>query len=164
MDCYFYRRSDRFQSTLPWRERHISTTKTTLDFLFQSTLPWRERRVPQGSRTILIVFQSTLPWRERQKRATDEIEGNIFQSTLPWRERHYCGATILGLGRISIHAPVKGATVWAQSSKGGVQISIHAPVKGATFILALIATFQKLFQSTLPWRERQSRSLTSLSR
>ena len=35
--------------------------------------------------------------------------------------------------RISIHAPVKGATFWARSELDGIgRISIHAPVKGAT--------------------------------
>ena len=33
---------------------------------------------------------------------------------------------------ISIHAPVKGATLFAHGAVGGQPISIHAPVKGAT--------------------------------
>ena len=37
---------------------------------------------------------------------------------------------------ISIHAPVKGATVFFSSSFLIYQISIHAPVKGATAALA----------------------------
>ncbi len=34
---------------------------------------------------------------------------------------------------ISIHAPVKGATVDMLSAEPAILISIHAPVKGATF-------------------------------
>ena len=35
---------------------------------------------------------------------------------------------------MSIHAPVKGATLNWSRRKAGWTISIHAPVKGATFI------------------------------
>ena len=34
---------------------------------------------------------------------------------------------------ISIHAPVKGATITGRARFSGVLISIHAPVKGATY-------------------------------
>ena len=53
-------------------------------------------------------------------------------------------------GDISIHAPVKGATVYDSSYRDAAEISIHAPVKGATRQrqLALIVALQ--FQSTLP--------------
>ena len=37
-----------------------------------------------------------------------------------------------GLKRISIHAPVKGATEHGHTDKKRIHISIHAPVKGAT--------------------------------
>ena len=33
---------------------------------------------------------------------------------------------------VSIHAPVRGATVRAQGDKTGFVVSIHAPVRGAT--------------------------------
>ena len=33
---------------------------------------------------------------------------------------------------VSIHAPVKGATDFVANGKGGSYVSIHAPVKGAT--------------------------------
>jgi len=36
------------------------------------------------------------------------------------------------LQNISIHAPVKGATIYDISLKRLIDISIHAPVKGAT--------------------------------
>ena len=43
---------------------------------------------------------------------------------------------VLGL-RISIHAPVKGATRERSNARHPDQISIHAPVKGATIPFAV---------------------------
>jgi len=40
-----------------------------------------------------------------------------------------------GQKRISIHAPVKGATTITDNKTGKKWISIHAPVKGATLLL-----------------------------
>ena len=56
----------------------------------------------------------------------------------------------IGFGvRISIHAPVKGATCVRKGNCRKCRISIHAPVKGATRVVAIdIPRF--LFQSTLP--------------
>ena len=50
---------------------------------------------------------------------------------------------------VSIHAPVKGATVHHFVARRTVDVSIHAPVKGATLQLAKeIGVTQ--FQSTRP--------------
>ena len=40
---------------------------------------------------------------------------------------------------VSIHAPVKGATVHARTGETSWHVSIHAPVKGATLLFYLIA-------------------------
>ena len=50
---------------------------------------------------------------------------------------------------ISIHAPVKGATVGTQLGHVGLPISIHAPVKGATCSFSARPAGIE-FQSTLP--------------
>ena len=50
---------------------------------------------------------------------------------------------------ISIHAPVKGATVCGRTWGPYSDISIHAPVKGATPDIA-IQGISNIFQSTLP--------------
>ena len=43
------------------------------------------------------------------------------------------GALVQGaVEEVSIHAPVKGATVTEQLVDGDAHVSIHAPVKGAT--------------------------------
>ena len=73
-------------------------------------------------------------------------EGSDLQERR-YRGHHVCcisihapvkGATLVGVGRqlevgISIHAPVKGATVDQGAPADSDEISIHAPVKGATY-------------------------------
>ena len=50
---------------------------------------------------------------------------------------------------ISIHAPVKGATLWIMVVQNRGTISIHAPVKGATSRSRHLQPSPR-FQSTLP--------------
>ena len=54
-----------------------------------------------------------------------------------------------GMLAISIHAPVKGATLPKGSRNNILDISIHAPVKGATRETNTTDQYQQ-FQSTLP--------------
>ena len=56
---------------------------------------------------------------------------------------------VAGLSLISIHAPVKGATLQLHPPVRRHVISIHAPVKGATCLIPF-ALRRKVFQSTLP--------------
>ena len=56
--------------------------------------------------------------------------------------------------QISIHAPAKGATKATSTRNRTNVISIHAPAKGATERRKANAEKIKLFQSTLPRRER----------
>ena len=58
-----------------------------------------------------------------------------FQSTLPWRERPGLFDDVEEELFISIHAPVKGATIKMDFVNAYRKISIHAPVKGATWPL-----------------------------
>ena len=81
---------------------------------------------------------------------------NLFQSTLPRRERRYFRETLCDMIEISIHAPAKGATIKIYFRNGKHFISIHAPAKGATFSGRVPTATHKLFQSTLPRRERLS--------
>ncbi len=56
----------------------------------------------------------------------------LFQSTHPCGARH--AVTVAGDNRVrvSIHAPVRGATVLEAEGSVELQVSIHAPVRGAT--------------------------------
>ena len=167
--------------------------------IFQSTLPRRERRVSTGVQSRETQFQSTLPRRERQFQTQigkckchfnpRSREGSDYDST---REKIY-------FIDISIHAPAKGATTFPlrwecrytrfqstlprrerpmrsgrchllltyfnpRSREGSDDdpkapttmqqaISIHAPAKGATQTKKNMQHTEK-FQSTLPRRER----------
>ena len=54
-----------------------------------------------------------------------------FQFT-PLREGRLATSESPGVGKISIHAPPRGATVAALTEDGDELISIHAPPRGAT--------------------------------
>ena len=68
-----------------------------------------------------------------------------FQSTLPRRERLIDHMAYQIARFISIHAPAKGATVFATLPSFLTPISIHAPAKGATGTKKLKATSPKDF-------------------
>ena len=52
-------------------------------------------------------------------------------------------------GRVSIHAPTRGATAMGCKNPSGISVSIHAPTRGATSIIAGARNARK-FQSTHP--------------
>ena len=101
--------AQKFQSTLPRRERRYAECRVGIDSVFQSTLPRRERQdkqmellekykisihAPAEGATpceidfiSIYLFQSTLPRRERRKPPWKAGDIHLFQSTLPRRER-----------------------------------------------------------------------------
>ena len=117
---------------------------------FQSTLPRRERPAVCSRHPGGVKFQSTLLRRERR----DYL---VFLEDFNPRSRegsdaHGCDACCAVI--ISIHAPAKGATTHGIVLAVNKDISIHAPAKGATCGCALTESEYRLFQSTLPRRER----------
>ena len=62
----------------------------------------------------------------------------------------HAGGHDAGVGHVSIHAPVKGATACAAKYGHQEAVSIHAPVKGATFSPTRFMTLGSRFQSTHP--------------
>ena len=65
------------------------------------------------------------------------------------------GATTITAGRrypidVSIHAPVRGATIAVLMHWLKISVSIHAPVRGATRICIFIQSAVFMFQSTHP--------------
>ncbi len=108
---YFHKKYNKFQSTLPRRERLYRLLHMRSIWTFQSTLPRRERQPFKSGRAGNSRFQSTLPRRERLFTATaTRCSRRKFQSTLPRRERQVWSAAWIELFTISIHAPAKGAT------------------------------------------------------
>ena len=78
----------------------------------------------------------------------------VFQSTHP----HGVRLISINIKRlnidVSIHAPARGATVFACASRFECNVSIHAPARGAT-VIALRHKQLRLFQSTHPHGVRQ---------
>ena len=67
LDCNLSVSLNKFQSTLPQRERPVLDEDDDEGWKFQSTLPQRERLPSYVSKFISDSFQSTLPQRERQQ-------------------------------------------------------------------------------------------------
>ena len=95
--------------------------------------PVRGATTKPASASRWTVFQSTRPCGARQQLRCSFHEVTMFQSTRP------CGARPPQPGRrrpaaqVSIHAPVRGATVQGDPPRPeGRPVSIHAPVRGAT--------------------------------
>ena len=122
---------------------------------FQSTLPRRERRkVGQG------IHQQQRYFNPRSREGSDRKPPNLrpsdprFQSTLLRRERRELVRPHPGQDRISIHAPVKGATaphLW-RAWRRGFQSTLPRRERPAR---AAPACLCPAFQSTLPRRERR---------
>ena len=120
---------------------------------FQSTLPCGERRPRRGSPPTPADFNPRSP-------AGSDNMSFSFRSIWPnFNPRSPAGSdpqvfAMIQENRISIHAPLRGATCNYLLLKIQNTISIHAPLRGATMqiIDALRALHQ--FQSTLPCGER----------
>ena len=80
---------------------------------------------------------------------------DICQGTCSLTFRQYSTEDTDFSSVISIHAPAEGATVSDCLESAIFQISIHAPAEGATNTVGGVMADYKLFQSTLPWRERR---------
>ena len=137
-----------FQSTLPRRERHITSAAA-------AGLAHFNPRSREGSDVAPVVHGrwvfisihapakgATLPPYHEHPRQAISIHAPVKGATLP---------SLLSQRKrgISIHAPVKGATYYRTDKRDQEEISIHAPVKGAT-VNIVKKLGRKSFQSTLP--------------
>ena len=142
----------RFQSTLPRRERPSSFSAGTTILYFNPRSREGSDFTLQKKFLYTLTFQSTLPRRERPQELFHLVNLRNFNP----RSREGSDNCKVGLSwwcNISIHAPAKGATDYACEQAKRSSISIHAPAKGATDKNDL-ALFERIFQSTLPRRER----------
>ena len=103
---------------------------------------------------ITISFQSTHLWKVRHWRKENQQGSATFQSTHLWKVRRGICCEDKNAETISIHAPVKGATIFCWRSLTGAIISIHAPVKGATCDFDCASDLILSFQSTHLWKVR----------
>ena len=145
-----------FQSTLPCGERlGLSATLSNL-FEFQSTLPCGERHLPN------INPQRRRDFNPRSPAGSDNMSFS-FRSIWPnFNPRSPAGSdpqvfAMIQENRISIHAPLRGATCNYLLLKIQNTISIHAPLRGATMGNEFSPESLR-FQSTLPCGERQTRT------
>ena len=113
-------------------------------------------RPPCGGRRLLsFSFSFRYNFNPRPRAGGDHAgalqEGIVirFQSTPPCGGRRLYGIRHRSRSRISIHAPVRGATLFVSERKRDELISIHAPVRGATSTNGYRCGLQS-FQSTPP--------------
>ena len=162
-----------FQSTHPWRVRPVKSSSILFSSLFQSTHPWRVRLIHLKRTYVRMIFQSTHPWRVRRDGKEHSQFIPLFQSTHPWRVRRGKEVEVIASNLISIHTPMKGATLLTNTIKTStlfqsthpwrvrrccpfyywwrIRISIHTPMKGATAFFSpfvrLIYTANHFFKS-----------------
>ena len=92
---------------------------------------------------IKLVGHNVYDFNPRTREGCDLQSGHIrhISGHFNPRTREGCDKTfscfLLSCFRISIHAPVKGATSTGSLSSAFHDISIHAPVKGATYFSRL---------------------------
>ena len=106
---------------------------------FQSTPPCGGRHFVGFDQPVFVQFQSTPPCGGRRHCSLTSRHTLMFQSTPPCGGRQGTG---YGWGcptGVSIHAPVRGATLGRLSERPQGSVSIHAPVRGATFFTRDIA-------------------------
>ena len=102
---------------------------------FQSTLPWRERRCYSSASSVSLI-----DFNPRSREGSDTFKLSYCSLVTNFNPRSREGSDKLKRKlKREMHL-----------------ISIHAPVKGATTI-TINGRQTKLFQSTLPWRERRGR-------
>ena len=134
----FYSTFNKFQSTLPRRERRRGCIRSGAHTNFNP-------RSHEGSDCILSIFrlqfkkfQSTLPRRERP-----DDQKSLVRTYTNFNPRSHKG---------SDHGIMVALVFFCN-------ISIHAPTKGATVTVCAPESWRIVFQSTLPQRERLTRSL-----
>ena len=166
-----------FQSTLPRRERPTSGSIAANRLRFQSTLPRRERPLSPARLMHPQRFQSTLPRRERRalfwcKIALTPISihapakgatcAHVPSISAPqnFNPRSREGSDFIRYRKvvcngISIHAPAKGATC-VRTASDVRRTNFNPRSREGSDFYAITNYFSlRIFQSTLPRRERR---------
>ena len=148
--------SSEFQSTPPWRERLLTLTIALKLANFNP-------RPREGSDVSIYPELTEYPYFNPRPREGSDIGDTIrvvrhdkFQSTPPWRERRHWSTEESTRSNISIHAPVKGATLWRRNATHIITNFNPRPREGSDVAIKLSTYRRFKFQSTPPWRERRS--------
>ena len=124
---------NKFQSTLPRRERRDSWDNYANRYVFQSTLPRRERRKAYAYAKWCVEISIHAPAKGATKHGDPTQPSEIDISIhAPAKGATIMQASVHKKTSISIHAPAKGATLTQFFQSDLTRISIHAPAKGAT--------------------------------
>ena len=109
----------------------------------------------------LAVFQSTRPYGARPMSTMNVCDARCFNPRArTGRDRDSVVANVRA--RVSIHAPVRGATRSMSTSDSSCRVSIHAPVRGATESGVITSRSTDRFQSTRPYGARRHRITTCM--
>ena len=153
---------DKFQSTLPREERLKKQLLSRSEDRFQSTLPREERRSSWSIWTRIMNFNPRSHERSDDDKGTQSGDGKISIHA-PTRGATWNARSFNYSSHISIHAPTRGATARKPQNLTPCRISIHAPTRGAT-TTTLGKVAKGKFQSTLPREERPFMLLATMVR
>ena len=167
-----------FQFTLPWRER-LAPCFAQFDIVLISIhapmkgatryipklLPNRHISIhaPMKGATFRFICYVDLWWYFNSRSHEGSDVGlmvfipceNSFQFTLPWRERHDWPSPEFMHLSISIHAPMKGATIVGHTRLMAAKFQFTLPWRERLQSSLKPPTSLSWFQFTLPWRERR---------
>ena len=149
-----YQYNSVFQFTLPCGERRHCGIALHAISTFQFTLPCGERPARKSPGSMSDCFNSRSRAGSDYRISYQTAIATWFQFTLPCGERHQCiwcrraGCSCFNsrsragsdlsectdprVIEVSIHAPVRGATLRLACGRYCKTVSIHAPVRGAT--------------------------------
>ena len=120
-------------------------------------------RTPAGCDSTVILpcssgasFQSTHPCGVRLVPVADCHTGSKFQSTHPCGVRLSDEELMARALQVSIHAPLRGATIINNAHSINLLVSIHAPLRGATVYPMNTVWIVPGFQSTHPCGVRRA--------
>ena len=121
-----------FQSTRPRGARlHVYGYTKPLDGFNPRARAGRDNR-PRLRAAERDCFNPRARAGRDQRRIAIALEEQLFQSTRPRGARLLLAQDQRATGRVSIHAPARGATSADCTIYTGVIVSIHAPARGAT--------------------------------
>ena len=121
-----------FQSTLPRRERLISSSSFTFSPGISIHAP--TKGATQADAEVAISYNDFNPRSHEGSDITKTKAICVYVISIhaPTKGATTTKANVMCLDIISIHAPTKGATEASELIRLGFVISIHAPTKGAT--------------------------------
>ena len=127
----------------------------TFTSMFQSTRPCGARPAADGHEEEKNEFQSTRPCGARPRASPETATRPSFNPRARAGRDQKRGRRGWKGVKVSIHAPVRGATQYQGLHFSIFIVSIHAPVRGATCTMFSVARTIAKFQSTRPCGARQ---------